>query len=409
MGNTLFSQDNKLIKGSVTDFRTNERIPFAVISLKHQLIGTNTNEEGEFVFYYPKDLINDSVIITCLGYKSKAYALGSIQTPLNVKLEAFSYELAEVVVRPLLPTDYIKMAMKNVKQNYPQQPFTSQAYYREQLNENETLIKQTEAVFKTYYPNYQDTIKNQHQLLLYRKADDKQIAFMREEAEKRKDKKVRKAKKKGKDTSEMESEDALKVGFGGPETVIGLDFIKDKEAFLDSLQFKKFNYSFGGSSSYQDKELMIINFEARKQIDHVKPKGKIYLDVQSLAITSIEYNAEFEIPLLYKPVLFLYGISIDDAVFTKKLQYHEVNGTWYPKDFQWIGKGSITKRHMFSANDRSEFLIEQLFFINKMQTSNNKPIPEATRFKADKKIEEQVHNDSGVTWSEMNQVQRTVK
>ena len=93
----------------------------------------------------------------------------------------------------------------------------------------------------------------------------------------------------------------------------------------------------------------------------------------------------------------------------KKLQYHEVNGKWYPKDFQWIGSGGITKKHWFDPNEHSDFYIEQLFFVNKMQTENIAPVPEAKRFKSDKKIEEQVQNDSGLTWSEMNQVQTTTK
>ena len=202
-------------------------------------------------------------------------------------------------------------------------------------------------MFKTYYPSYQDTIKNQHQLLLYKKADAKQIAFMSEEAEKRKNKKIKKAKRQGKDIAEIESSDAIKIGFGGPESIWAWIFCVSMNHFFDTLEFKKFNYSFAGSSSYQGKELIIIAFEARKTIEHLKPVGKIYLDLQSLAIISIEYKADFEIPVLYRPLLFLYGLSIDDATFEKKLQYHELNGKWYPKDFQWTGKGSITKKYWF--------------------------------------------------------------
>lgn len=300
----LFAQSKKLISGTVTDSKSGEAIPFASISLKHQLIGTNSNENGAFDFYFPQETNNDSIIISCLGYKSKAFSTETATTPLNIKLESYSVALPEVVIRALLPTDYIRMAMRKVKENYPQKPFQSQAYYREQVLENDNLINQTEGIFKSYYPNYQDTIKNQHQLLLYKKADSKQIAFMREEAEKRKDKKIKKAKRKGKDTAGIENSDAIKIGFGGPETILSMDFLREHEPFLDTLQFKKFDYSFAGSSSYQGKELMVIAFEARKAIEHLKPVGKIYLDLQSLAITSIEYKAAFEIPLLYRPLLF---------------------------------------------------------------------------------------------------------
>ncbi|MEP7170877.1 MAG: carboxypeptidase-like regulatory domain-containing protein [Bacteroidota bacterium] len=405
----LSAQNKKLISGSVTDYKTGQPIPFASISLKHQLIGSNSNENGSFDFYFPQEVTNDSIIISCLGFKSKTYSIETAVSPLDVKLEPGSVALSEVVIRALSPVDYIRSAMRKVKENYPQKPFQSEAYYREKVLENDSLIKQTEGIFQTYYPSYQDTIKNQHQLLLYKKADPRKIAFMHDKAEKKKEKKIRKAKRQGKDTAEMENSDAVKIGFGGPEGILSMDFIKEKEPFLDTLQFNKFNYSFAGSSSYQGKELMVIAFDARKTVDHLKAVGKIYLDLQSLAVTSIEYKADFEIPLLIRPVLFLYGVSIEDAVFEKKLQYHELNGTWYPKDFQWKGKGSITKKHWFSANEHADFNIEQLFFINKMQTENAAPIPGNKRFKADKKIEDQVNNDAGITWNEINQVQTTGK
>ena len=275
------------------------------------MIGTNSNENGAFNFYFPEEITNDSIVISCLGYKSKVYAINSIVSSVTLQLEPFSFELATVVVRPLLPTDYIRMAMRKLKENYPTKPFQSQGYYREQITENTILVKQNEGVFKTYYPNYQDTVKNQHQLLLYRKADQKQIAFMRVKAEKKNQKKLRKAMKAGKDTTGLADADAMKIGFGGPESVLGMDFIKEKEPCLDSTKFKKFNYSFGGSSSYEGKELMIINFESLHSIDNMKQKGKIYLDVESLAITALEYKGDIEIPLLIKPVLFLYGFSVE--------------------------------------------------------------------------------------------------
>ncbi len=49
----------------------------------------------------------------------------------------------------------------------------------------------------------------------------------------------------------------LMINFGGPETILKVDFIKNNMAYLDSTKFKKYNYSFGGVSAYQEKELLI--------------------------------------------------------------------------------------------------------------------------------------------------------
>ena len=136
----------------------------------------------------------------------------------------------------------------------------------------------------------------------------------------------------------------------------------------------------------------------------MKQKGKIYLDVESLAITALEYKGDIEIPLLIKPVLFLYGFSVENAMAEEKIQYHEVNGKWYPKDFKATFSGGITKSHWFSANEHSYFTIGNLLFINKIETDKPAPISEVKRFKSNKKFEEQVFNDAGITWSEMNMI-----
>ena len=266
------------------------------------------------------------------------------------------------------------------------------------------IIVQNEAVFQTYYPSYQDTIKNQHQLLLFRKADKQQLAFMHEKAERKQKKKIKNAIKEGKDTTGLSNGDFIKIGFGGPETILHLDFIKDKQPFLDSTKFKKFDYSFGGSSVYEGKELMIINFKALTKIDDLKPSGKIYLDVESMAITNIEFNSEIEIPLLLRPLVFAMGYGADNLKMEAKIQYYEVEKKWYPKDFHWSFNGSLTKKHWFSANEHADLMISQLLLINKIETTNALPIAESKRFNPKKKSEEQVHNDKGISWSGMNMV-----
>lgn len=400
----VFSQPAK-ISGLITDAKSGMPVPFAAISLKHFHIGTNSNQEGMFDLYFPKEAYSDSCVVSCLGYISATFAIDTIKGNINISILPSVLQLSEVIIRPLLPTDYIRMAMRSLKENYPLNPFQSQSYYREQVNENNVLINQTEGIFKTYYPDYQDTIKNQHQLLLFRKADAKQIAFMREYGEHKKEKKLKKAIRKGEDTTKIKETDFVSIKFGGPETIISMDFIKEKEPFLDSNQFKKFSYAFAGSSTYQGKELMVISFDGLKHIDNLLTKGRIYIDVNSMAITTITYTASFELPFLIRPVLFLYGLSIENAIFEKRLQYQEINGRWFPKDFNWIGKGSITKKHWFSANEHSDFTIEQLLFVNKVETSGISPVDPKKKFNAGKKPEEQVYNDIGISWSDVNKIQ----
>ena len=57
---------------------------------------------------------------------------------------------------------------------------------------------------------------------------------------------------------------------------------------------------------------------------------------------------------------------------------------------------------MFSKNDNSSFDIEGVLAVNKLKTSAPSPVELTKRFSVKKKPEEQVFNDQGLTWSEVN-------
>mgnify|MGYP005655920753 CR=1 FL=1 len=57
------AQNNRLITGTVTNLENGTALPFASISLKKQLIGTVTNENGEFGFLIPENIVNVPVTI----------------------------------------------------------------------------------------------------------------------------------------------------------------------------------------------------------------------------------------------------------------------------------------------------------------------------------------------------------
>lgn len=308
------------------------------------------------------------------------------------------------------------MAMKKLPENYPVSSFATQAYYRQQVFENSEVLGRTEGVFQSYYPHYLDTAAhNQHQLILYRQADPHELQFMREKFEKDKKKDDRKAAKKNKDKP-LPVDDGIKPGgdqsvvnFGGPEMILKTDFIRGEEPFLEEKQFKKFNYSFQGSSSYEGRPLMVIVFEAKEAVDHFRMNGKIYLDEESLAIVTIEYSAAIEIPLIAKPILLLYGFSVNDAYFHKKLQYALIDGRWYPRDFQWEMQAHMEKRHFFDPNERADFKMGQCLFVNQVELRSPQPIPAANRFDSKKKMSTQVHPFGNLQWKDINQVAPAAK
>jgi hypothetical protein len=414
LNTTLYAQEQRLITGTIEDAVTKLPIPFATITLKNALIGTVSNENGKFDLYIPKDITDDRILAICLGYQYQDFDLTTIQSPLFINLIPSTVELKEVAVSPLPPTYYIKLAMSQIKENYPQDPFLSTAYYREKVMENENFIRCNEGVFKSYYPNFQDTVKNQHQLLLYRKVDDlKQISFMQKERDKdaaKEKKKEAKAIKKGKAVKTKEEKDEqLKIAemFGGPERILALaNLSKNASNYLDSTEFKNYNYSFAKTSSYKDVSIMVINFKSKGKNDHVRESGKIYLDISTNAIVKTESKGEFSIPTVVRPVLFVMGLGIENPTWEGSREFQQVNNRWYPKNVEYTINLNVEKKRMFSANDNSNFIIEGIFTVNKLQLTGAKQIEVPKRYIASKNMEEQVHNEDGITWSGINIIKK---
>lgn len=401
---SLTAQHKRLISGNVIDVKTKEPLPYVTVSLKKQLIGVVTNEEGKFDLYVPEDLINDTLLFNYLGYKHFLVDISTVKEILTVQLEETVVQLEEIVIRPLLPENYIQMAMRKVKENYPGDPFQTVAYYREKMLENKKLLKYDEGVFKTYYPNYLDTVKTQNQLYLFRRAENPgKIEFMSREI-KNKEAKDSANTAKGKENN-MELD--LGESFGGPADILKSEGInKDREDFLDSMQFKSFKYSFAKSSSYNSNELIVIDFATRGKVNHVREKGKIYIDQKSLAIVRIELKGDFIIPGIVKSVFFFASIGIKNPVFEKNTEFEQVNGKWYPKNIQNNIDIILTNNHLFRKDERSVFEIEQFFTVNELRTENFSEVPVEKRFESDKAMEKQVYNDAHLTWEGLNIIKK---
>lgn len=417
---SITAQNKVLVSGSVVDAVSNEPLSFATISLRKQLIGIVTNETGRFDLFIPEDLMNDTLMVSYFGYRQQLLSLKTIQSPVNIRLKQVTVDLKEIVVKPQPPEFYIKLAILRIKDNYPNAPFQSEAYYREKMLENKNFIKCNEGIFKTYCPNYLDTVKNQNQLLLFREEKNiHEVAFMlkeRKEAEekekKKAEKKTAKNKKKGIDKEVKPDEPAgvgidLASSFGGPNEILRQgDIAKHPPGFLDTSEFKNYRYTFARSSSYNNNELMVIDFKSRGKVDHVREEGKIYIDIVNYAIVKVESTGDVIIPVIIRPILFLYGLGIENPTFQTTIEFQQVQKRWYPKNIQYNISINLTNKHWFKANEHSDFVIEGVYTVNKMKIDNVSPIPVAKRFNPNKEMKTQVFNDDGISWEGINIIKK---
>lgn len=399
----LIAQNNSIISGVIINQEDDEPLPYASITLVNYAIGTISNEDGEFDFYVPKSKQNDTISVSFIGFNTVLIPVKGFKSPMEIRLNPATNLLDEVIVSRLSPLDYIEKALANLNQNYPEDPYQTIAFYREKFIENDAIIKKEEAIFKTYYAKPSDSVENQHQLLLYRPAENPQkITFMRDWIEKKQAKETKKAIKRGEEVDE-DFDLERDMNLGGPERIIELADLRNdtKGNFLNPKHFKKYEYSFGEETSLNGETLVTIKYKAKRKIEYVKDQGKVLISKESYAIALIEGSGVFSIPVAVKPILFVIGLSITNPRFSHTVSYQKYNGFWYPKLFRWDVELSLTKRHMFSSNENAKINIGQVFLTNKLD-STAIPIPKKKQFDASEEMEYQVYNDLNIGWNELN-------
>lgn len=396
------AQNQSYITGAITNSENNEPLPFATITLKNHQIGTTSNDEGVFDFYIPQSKRLDTLAVSFMGFNTYYVPIQNINNPINIQLQPAENILDEVIVSRLSPLDYIKKAIENFDQNYAQDPYQSIAYYREKFVENNQSIKKDEGIFKTYHTAAKDTLKNQHQLVLYRQAENPQtFQFMREWIEKKEAKAKKKAKKKGEEIDEDDYDGNIDMNFGGPQSVLNLDLRHNKDNFLNPKYFKKYEYTFGEETSLNGESMITIHFKAKKKIEYIRDEGKVILSKETYAIANLEQKGRLSIPFVVKPILLVIGLKIKNPRFQRTVAYQKYKDTWYPSLFRWDADVNLTKTHTFSANEHSAISIGQVFLINAID-ANAIPIPEEKRFDSSEDMAEQVYKEDLLEWDNLN-------
>jgi hypothetical protein len=172
----VFSQSYGFIDGKVLNSSTKAPVSFATVKLKSNQLGIYANANGDFKISNNPEFQNDSVIISCIGFKQYSLAFKDLKTNLinKILLNPLVYGLGEVKVKgsrkKLSSATIISRAVLNIKNNYPQNAFSYIAYYRDYQKKGENYINLNEAIIQTLDKGFPaQSISNRYRLLDFRK------------------------------------------------------------------------------------------------------------------------------------------------------------------------------------------------------------------------------------------------
>lgn len=111
-----FGQQKELT-GFVID-SINKPIEYANIGILNKPSGTVSSLEGKFKITISEDQQNDTIRISCLGYKSKDLLIKNLtENNINIKLETFTEKLEEVIITSNKLTTYTDGKLKTNTKN----------------------------------------------------------------------------------------------------------------------------------------------------------------------------------------------------------------------------------------------------------------------------------------------------
>lgn len=387
----LWAQDVLIVEGNIYDAKTGEGVPFVTIQVEGTGFGGVSNADGHFKLRLDDDMRSRSLLFFCVGYERAQLAINDIKNPLNLKVQLQSSELKleEVVVdaKGLDPRNLLREAIEKIPTNYPNQPFNMEGFYRELIRENDRYVKLSEAVCQFYYIGYDQKLNlkeayesyhdyssiNAATFISGRWYDD--LTFPQDQV------KVLQAR-----VSENLFRGEINTSIaGGPLGLMAFDKVKYPTYFMSSSNNKvpaaayrnylrDYEYKLENVTKYDQNNVYVLSFAPKKVKERVNLKGKIYIDIESLAFVAFEY----EMLPSERPVDYVLARNLLRHTQHKvRLDYRQYDGKWYPHQLSVDDIVTVldrrTQKEVSTYETASEILISDIKTEN-VQSFNEKDI-----------------------------------
>jgi hypothetical protein len=315
------------LSGKVLERRKENPIPYATVSLVNKPVGTITNSDGEFLLKLHPKYLNDTIIISSMGYaRLKMLAVELLDEDL-IFMEPVSIRIKEVKVTATTPEKLLENIRLNLENNYtPQGKFMS-AFYRETVKQDEQYINVSEAVIEILKAPYHNNYRNDLVRL-----------------------------ERGRQSPEVQPFKWLNLKLqGGPFTITQLDVIKSQENFLLKEYEHMYRYIIKDVIWYNELPVYVLLFEPISGLNFYGFVGEIFVHRETFAIVYARYGLNRSGLKKATPVLVKRkppGVNARPSFVEYQVSYQHYQGTWQLATAQASIKFKIRNRR---NNINSEF------------------------------------------------------
>lgn len=251
------------IEGKVYDRFSRKPLQFANISVYGKEIGTITNMYGEYILKIPTEYKSDTIAVSFVGYETELVPIQEFKSKVNrVYLKRQYIALQEVIIRNMQPITILNTSLEKIYDNYPSKPVLLNAFYREGVKRGNIYVMYSEAVFNIKKASYKSFLSTD-QVRLY----------------------------KSRKFIDYENIDTVLLKLkAGVNSTLRLDFIKYPLSFISPDHFSKYHYRMTDITRYDTSMVYVIEFKQYDFIDEPFYEGKLYIDVNTLAILGADFS-----------------------------------------------------------------------------------------------------------------------
>lgn len=257
------NSDYKELKGKVIDTDTKKPLSFTDIAVDGSNISTITNTDGEFLLKISTNLLEKKLVISHLGYEKQDIDISSFSSYEKIALQPAINQLNEVNIT--IPSSDAKSMVLEVLKNKSDVHNTDSklmtAFYRETIKKRRKNASLSEAVVQIYKEPTNSSKRDGINLIKARKSTN---------------------------YSKLDTL-ALKLQ-GGPFSNLYTDVVKYTEYIFNEDNLDFYEFSFDQPTKINNSVVYVINFKQNSFINTPLYFGKLYIDSETLALTSALFH-----------------------------------------------------------------------------------------------------------------------
>jgi len=295
------------LKGKVVDNKTGDPLIFATIALKGTNVATVSNLDGEFILKIDVEVDNPYVEVMYIGYRNKEIPLANLSTgdqENRIELVQAAIPIEEITVKPVIPEEIMREVISNIRRNYAEVPNLMTGFYRETIKRNRNYVSIAEAVIEVFKAPYNSDFR----------FDATKIY-------------------KGRKNMDVSKIDTVLFRLqGGPVTTLQLDVVKNSYAILTRDIMDSYEYTLDNIIQIDEKPHYVIEFHQRPNVEVPLFLGKLYVEMDSYALTEAEFSINLEdkdlassIFVRKKPL----GMKVTPEMASYRVKFREQDGKYY--------------------------------------------------------------------------------